>query len=65
MDGPFLINVDLVTEITGLPTDEEKPDQYLEENTKVKTISDEIKTKYGTKRGNRGIGINDINDPTT
>jgi hypothetical protein len=45
--------------------DGEKPEQYLEDKTKEKSISDEIKEKYGTKRGNRGIRISDINDPAT
>jgi len=35
----------------------------MEDNTKENEISDEIKVKYGTYRGNRGIKINDINDP--
>jgi hypothetical protein len=65
MDRPVPINVDLIAEITGLPTDGEKPEQYLEDKTKEKSISDEIKEKYGIERGNRGIRINDINDPVT
>jgi hypothetical protein len=65
MDRPVPINVDLIATITGLPMDGEKPEQYLEDKTKVKSISDEIKAKYGTERGNRGIRINDINDPVT
>jgi hypothetical protein len=65
MDRLVPINVDLIAEITGLPTDGEKPEQYLEDKTKEKSISDEIKVKYGAERGNRGIRINDINDPMT
>jgi hypothetical protein len=65
MDRPVHINVDLIATITGLPTDGEKPEKYLEEKTKEKSVSDEIKAKYGMERGNRGIWINDINDPTT
>jgi hypothetical protein len=65
MDRPMPINVDLITTITGLPTDGEKPEKYLEDKTKEKSISDEIKAKYGTERGNRGIRISDINDPAT
>jgi hypothetical protein len=64
MDRRVPINVDLIATIIGLPTDGEKLEQYLEDKTKAKSISDEIKAKYGTKRGNRGIGISDINDPT-
>jgi hypothetical protein len=37
----------------------------LEEKTRTKSISNEIKAKYGAEHSNRGIGINDINDPTT
>jgi hypothetical protein len=33
--------------------------------TLVKAISDEIKAKYGIGRGNKGIRISEINDPTT
>jgi hypothetical protein len=65
IDRPIPINVDLIATITGLPTDGEKPKQYLEDKTKEKSISDEIKAKYGAKRGNRGIRISDINDPLT
>jgi hypothetical protein len=57
------INVDCIAAITGLPMDGEKPEKYLENKTKENAISNEIKEKYGTDRGNRGIGINDINDP--
>jgi hypothetical protein len=45
--------------------DGEKPEKYLEDKTKEKAISNEIKEKYGTERGNRGIRISDINDPVT
>jgi hypothetical protein len=65
MDRPVPINVDLIATITGLPMDGEKPEQYLEDKTKAKAISNEIKVKYGMDRGNRGIMIKDINDPMT
>jgi hypothetical protein len=65
MDRPMPIIVDLIATITGLPRDGENPEQYLEDKTRTKAISDEIKAKYGTKRGNMGIRINDINDPMT
>jgi hypothetical protein len=63
IDKTMPINVDLIIVITRLPTYGEKPDQYLEDKTKEKSISDEIKAKFGTDKGNRGIRINDINDP--
>jgi hypothetical protein len=65
MDRPMPINVNFIATIIGLPMDGEKTKQYLEENTKEKVISDEIKEKYGIERSNRGIKINDINDPAT
>jgi hypothetical protein len=63
MDRSMPITVDLIVGITGLPIDGENPEQYLGEKTRAKAISYEIKAKYGTKRGNRGIKISDINNP--
>jgi hypothetical protein len=65
MDRLVPIIVDLIAMITGLPMDGEKLDQDLEDKTKEKSIFDEIKAKYVIDRGNRGIRINDINDPVT
>jgi hypothetical protein len=59
------INVDIIETIIGIPMDGEKPKQYLEDKTKEKSISDEIKDKYVVERGNRGIRIIDINGPVT
>jgi hypothetical protein len=63
MYRPFPINFYLITAIMGLPMDGEKPEQYFEDKTKEKFDSDEIKENLRTKRGNRGIRINDIIDP--
>jgi hypothetical protein len=65
MDRPVPININLIAVITGLHTHGDKLEQYLEDKTKAKSISDEIKETYGIEMGNRGIRINDINDPTT
>jgi hypothetical protein len=65
MDRLVPINIDLIAVITGIPRDGEKPEQYLEDKTKAKSISDEIKEKHGIERGNIGIKISDINDPLT
>jgi len=54
MDRPMPINVYLLETITMIPTDGEKPKQYFEDKTKAKAISDEIKDKYDTNRGNMG-----------
>jgi hypothetical protein len=34
MDRPVSIDVDLIVEITGLPIDGAKPEQYLDDKTK-------------------------------
>jgi hypothetical protein len=65
MDRLVPINIDLITEIRGLPIDGEKLEKYLEDKTKDKAILYDIKEKYGTEKGNRGIGMSDINDPAT
>jgi hypothetical protein len=43
MERPVPINVDLIATITGLPIDGEKPEHYLDDKTKDKSILDEIK----------------------
>jgi hypothetical protein len=43
-----IFNFDLIAAINGLPTKGENPEQYLEDKTKEKSISDEIKENYGT-----------------
>jgi hypothetical protein len=65
MDRSVPINIDLIKMIIGLPIDGKKLEQYLEEKIKAKAISDDIKENYGAEMGNRGIGISDVNDPTT
>jgi hypothetical protein len=37
----------------------------MDEKSKEKSMEDEIKNKYGTNRGSRGIIIRQINKPTT
>jgi hypothetical protein len=65
MDKSVPIIMDLIAAIMGILTDGEKTEKYLEDKTRAKSISDEIKAKYGTERSNRGIKINDINDHVT
>jgi hypothetical protein len=64
MDKSIPINLDLIITIMGIHIHGEKPEKYLEEKMKEKSIFDEIKAKYVMERGNRGINICDINDPT-
>jgi hypothetical protein len=65
MDTQVSIDVDLIAKITGLPTNGEKPAQYLDDNTKEKALVEEMNHTYGTERGSRGIIINKISEPTT
>jgi hypothetical protein len=65
MERPVPIDVDLIANITGLPTDGVNPEQYLDEKMKEKTIAEEVKSQFGTDRGNKGMIIKNINDPTT
>jgi hypothetical protein len=57
--------MDLIATITGLPIDRENLEKYLEDKTKAKAISDEVKAKYCMECGKRGIKISDINDLAT
>lgn len=41
------------------------PEQFLNDKTKEKALAKEIKKKYGTDRGPRGIIIKRINDVAT
>jgi hypothetical protein len=59
------IDVELITYITGLPSWGEDPTQFLEDKTKEKALAEEMKKKYGTERGSRGIIIKRISDATT
>jgi hypothetical protein len=65
MDRHVSIDVDIIVEIIGLPTNGEKPEKYLDDKTKEKSMAEEIKKKYGTKRRSMGMFIRQINEPTT
>jgi hypothetical protein len=65
MDRSVSIDVELISFITGLPSDGEKPMQYMDDKTKEKALMEEMKNTYGTERGSRGIIIKRISDPTT
>jgi hypothetical protein len=53
MNRTISIDVDLIAQIIGLPTDGEKPDHYLDDKTKEKGLVEEMKKKYGTERGSK------------
>jgi hypothetical protein len=56
------IDVDIIAYITGSPSRGEDPTHFLEDKTKEKELADEMKNKYGTKRGSRRIIIKCISD---
>ena len=58
MERLVAIDINLIVEISGLPTNGENPEQYLDDKTKEKSLPEEMKNKYGTERGSRGIIIN-------
>jgi hypothetical protein len=62
MDRPVPIDVYLIANIIGLPTNGVKPEQYLDDKTKEKAIAEEVKSQFGTDRGSRGMIIKNIND---
>jgi hypothetical protein len=51
LDEPVSIDVELISFITGLPSNGEKPTQYLDDKTKEKALAEEMKKTYGTERG--------------
>jgi hypothetical protein len=57
MERHVSIDVDIIEKITGLPTDGPKPEPYLDDKTKEKSMADKIKKKYGTNRGSRDMII--------
>jgi hypothetical protein len=48
-----------------MPTNSEKPVQYLDDKTKDKSLAKEMKQTYGIERGSIVIIINRISEPTT
>jgi hypothetical protein len=65
LDRPVSIDIYLIEKIIGLPTYGEKPAHYLDDNTKEKSLAEEMKKTYGTERGSRGIIINKLSEPPT
>jgi hypothetical protein len=65
LDRPVSTDVDLIEKITGLPTDDEKLTEYLDDKIKEKSLAEEMDQTYGTKRGSKGIIINRISEPVT
>jgi hypothetical protein len=65
LEQPVSIDVDIISLITGLPSMGENLTQYLDDKTKEKSLTEEMKKTYGTERGSHVIIINRISDATT
>jgi hypothetical protein len=65
MDRPIPITMDLIAQITGLPSWGMDPALILDDKSKEKALVEEMKNKYSITRGTRGIIIKWINNPTT
>jgi hypothetical protein len=57
LDKPIPIIVELIAQITGLPIRGMDPALILDNKSKEKMLAEEMKKKYGTDRGTRGIII--------
>jgi hypothetical protein len=51
LEEPVSIDVEIIALITGLPSNGEKPAQYLDDKTKEKALPEEMNNTYGTERG--------------
>jgi hypothetical protein len=51
LDKLVLIDVELITHITGFPSRGMDPTQFLDDKSKEKALAEEMKKKYGTDRG--------------
>jgi hypothetical protein len=65
LDKLILIDVDLITSITGFSSRGMDPAQFLDDKVREKAFSKEMKKKYDTDKGTRGIIIKRINDAAT
>jgi hypothetical protein len=65
LDKVVPITVDLIAQIKGLPIRGMDPALFLDDKTKEKAPVEEMKKKYGTSRGTRGIIIKRINNVST
>jgi hypothetical protein len=65
LDKPIPITVELIAQITGLPSWGMDPALILDDKSKEKALAEEMKKKYGTTRGTRGIIIKQINNAVT
>jgi hypothetical protein len=57
LDRPIPITVEIIVQITGLPSRGMDPTLILDDKSKKKSLVEEMKKKYDTVRGTRGIII--------
>jgi hypothetical protein len=48
LNEPISIDVELILFITGLPSNGDKPMHYMDDKTKEKALTEEMKKTYGT-----------------
>jgi hypothetical protein len=65
LDKLISIDVELIANIIGFPSQGMDPTQFLDDKAREKVLAEEMKKKYGTDRGTRGIIIKRINDVAT
>jgi hypothetical protein len=65
LDKPIPITIELIAQITVLPIRGMDPALILDDKSKEKALAEEMKKKYGTARGTRGIMIKRINNAAT
>jgi hypothetical protein len=65
LDKPVPITIELIAQITGLPIRGMDPTFIMDKQSKDKTLAEEMKNKYATARGTRGIMIKRINNVAT
>jgi hypothetical protein len=66
MDRMVQLELELISNIMGLPTLGAQPEEYLDNKARKKDITELVKSQFGTNRGNtRGIVLRDINENVT
>jgi hypothetical protein len=65
LDKIVSIDIEIIANITGFPSRGMDPTKFLDDKSREKALAEEMKKKYGTDRGTRGIIIKRINDAAT
>jgi hypothetical protein len=65
LENIMSIDVELIANITGLPSRGMDPAHFLDDKSREKALAEDMKKKYGTDRGTIWIIIKRINDATT